>query len=104
MIGGVSRSNSSWIGPTSSSSTFSRVDHADDAAVLVEQHRQVHPVALKFEQELVEPERHRQERDLARELAQVGPPVLIAPVRKMSLTWIMPMTVVRSSSQSGKRV
>ena len=30
--------------------------HADDAAVLVEQHGQVNPVALKFEQELVEPQ------------------------------------------------
>ncbi len=56
MIGGVSRSNSSWIGPTSSSSTFSRVTMPDDAAVFVEQHGQVNPVALKFEQELVEPQ------------------------------------------------
>ena len=79
VIGGVSRSNSSWIGPTSSSSTFSSVDHADDAAVLVEQHGQVDPVALELEQELVEPQRHGQERDLAGELAQVGPAVLIGP-------------------------
>ena len=49
--------------------------HADDAAVLVEQHRQVDPVALEFDQELVEPERLGQERHLAGQLAEVGPAV-----------------------------
>ena len=47
-------------------------DHADDAAVLVEQHRQVDPVALELEQEVVEPQRLGQERDLAGDRAEVG--------------------------------
>ena len=29
-------------------------DHADNAAILVQQHRQVNAVALKFKQELIE--------------------------------------------------
>ena len=53
--------------------------HADDAAVLVEQHGQVDPVPLEFEQELVEPQRLGQERDLPGELPEVGPAVLHGP-------------------------
>ena len=49
-------------------------DHADDAAVFVEQHGQVHPVPLELEQELVEPERHGQERDLAASWRSSGRP------------------------------
>ena len=56
VIGGVSRSNSSWIGPDQLFEHVFKSHHAGDAAVLVEQHRQVNPVALKFEQELVEPQ------------------------------------------------
>ncbi len=37
----------------------------------------MHPIALEFQQELIQSEHHRQEGDLARELAEVHPPILI---------------------------
>src|SRR5262245_2830570 len=51
--------------------------HSSNAAVFVEQHRQMNPIALKFEQKLVEPQADGQKGDFTGYLPQVGAPVLI---------------------------
>ena len=101
MTCGVSRSNSSWIGPTSSSRTFSRLTM---------------PTTLPYSSSSIARWTRLRWNSTSRwsswsvsgrngtlraTLRRSGRPLLDAPERKRSLTWIMPMTVVRSSSQSG---